>query len=254
MTTKQPRCSGCRAGFSLIELLVVIAVIGLLAALLLPTLSQSMRKARQVHCASNLRQIGIGLHNFVANTHAYPTSYGGTNGENAGYWFDQLERLGLENPKPPNDFALAGVWRCPSVSGRNWSYGHNSFGVSPVGYNSSEALQPGKDFLGLNGPWQKDGNGSTPVKESEVVSPSDMIAIADSVVYGLYFMRQDLKYLESRGAVSRHQGRLNVVFCDGHVESPTLKALFEDDSDAALSRWNRDHQPHRERLITTSPK
>jgi hypothetical protein len=28
-----------------------------------------------------------------------------------------------------------------------------------------------------------------------------------------------------------------VVFCDGHVESPTLKFLFEDTSDAALARW-----------------
>jgi prepilin-type processing-associated H-X9-DG protein len=46
----------------------------------------------------------------------------------------------------------------------------------------------------------------------------------------------------------RHQGRLNVLFCDGHVESPTLQLLFVDASDAALVRWNRDHQPHREQL------
>jgi prepilin-type processing-associated H-X9-DG protein len=54
--------------------------------------------------------------------------------------------------------------------------------------------------------------------------------------------------LEQWGASVRHQGKLNVVFCDSHVESPTLKFLFADTSDAALSRWNRDHQPHRERL------
>ncbi|HEY5040889.1 MAG TPA: H-X9-DG-CTERM domain-containing protein [Verrucomicrobiae bacterium] len=43
-------------------------------------------------------------------------------------------------------------------------------------------------------------------------------------------------------------GKANVVFCDGHVESPTLQFLFADTSDAALSRWNRDHLPHREKL------
>jgi prepilin-type processing-associated H-X9-DG protein len=46
----------------------------------------------------------------------------------------------------------------------------------------------------------------------------------------------------------RHQDKANVVFCDGHVESPTLQFLFEDTSDAALARWNRDHLPHREKL------
>jgi hypothetical protein len=37
-------------------------------------------------------------------------------------------------------------------------------------------------------------------------------------------------------------------FYDGHVELPTLPFLFTDTSAAALSRWNRDHHHHRERL------
>jgi len=58
-----------------------------------------------------------------------------------------------------------------------------------------------------------------------------------------------LTQLEKYGnTLARHQGKANVVFCDGHVESPTLQFLFEDASDEALSRWNRDHQPHREKL------
>jgi hypothetical protein len=42
--------------------------------------------------------------------------------------------------------------------------------------------------------------------------------------------------------------KANVVFCNGHVESPTLPFLFADTSDDALSLWNRDHLPHREKL------
>jgi prepilin-type processing-associated H-X9-DG protein len=88
-----------------------------------------------------------------------------------------------------------------------------------------------------------------PVKESEVLSPSDMIVIGDSFLGGVFFMRENLQTLDRNGrASSRHQGRANVAFCDGHVESPTLQFLFANNSDAALSRWNRDHQPHRERL------
>ena len=64
------------------------------------------------------------------------------------------------------------------------------------------------------------------------------------------FMRELLIYrlLQNENSYARHQGKANVVFCDGHVESPTMQFLFTDTSDAALSRWNRDHQPHRERL------
>ena len=76
-----------------------------------------------------------------------------------------------------------------------------------------------------------------------------MMAIGDSFDAGVVFMRDDLNDLLRYGnTLTRHQGKANVVFCDGHVESPTLQFLFADTSDAALSRWNRDHQPHREKL------
>jgi prepilin-type processing-associated H-X9-DG protein len=55
-------------------------------------------------------------------------------------------------------------------------------------------------------------------------------------------------YGSTKRSYARHQGKANVVFCDGHVESPTLQFVFADTSDAALSRWNRDHLPHREKL------
>lgn len=54
-----------RAGFSLLELLVTIAIIAVLAALLAPTLSKSMGKAKQISCVSKLRQVGLAMHSFA---------------------------------------------------------------------------------------------------------------------------------------------------------------------------------------------
>ena len=52
-------------GFTLLELLCVIAIIAILAALLLPTLSQGKAKAQRVSCINNLRESGVAFHSFA---------------------------------------------------------------------------------------------------------------------------------------------------------------------------------------------
>ncbi len=115
--------------FTLVELLVVISIIAVLISLLLPALKKAREAARITVCASNAKQIGIGLHLYAMDFDRYPavnanwnplTAYwmimGDPNGEIPAYWTShsspyadaQILNPYTKNPK---------VHECPSDAG-----------------------------------------------------------------------------------------------------------------------------------------
>jgi type II secretory pathway pseudopilin PulG len=133
----------------LVELLVVIAIIGILAALLLPGISQGKKRAQRIQCIANLHQMGLALQGFLSNTHQYPTSVANGDAYYPGTWMLQLERGGFDITQPKTNFLRVGVWHCPSFL---WSV-NSPGGVNAVcyGYNIFGLARDKTNALGLYG-------------------------------------------------------------------------------------------------------
>ena len=117
LDTKLMSCSGSHGclvgrgryksrGFSLIELLVVIGIIAILTGILLPSLGMAKELTNRVVCATNLRQLGVGLKMYAS----------GNNG-----WYPVEELCG--NPQPtlikslfPCYASNRDIFYCPSAN------------------------------------------------------------------------------------------------------------------------------------------
>ncbi|BDI33299.1 hypothetical protein CCAX7_53500 [Capsulimonas corticalis] len=123
-----------RNGFTLIELLVVIAIIAILAAILFPVFAKAREKARQISCASNMKQLALGLLQYNQdNDESMPT----TNTTWGGGWAGEIYPY----------VKSKGVYGCPDDStdpGANFtkgSYGLNVNVLSPYVDNAQGGYQ-----------------------------------------------------------------------------------------------------------------
>lgn len=115
------------SGFTMMELLIVLVIVGLLAALVGPTLYQQIKPAKQSTARAQIENFGTALDNFFINMNRYPTTQEGleilrTKPENDDKWKGPY--LKKEIPNDP--------WGKPFVyisPGRNGGYEILSFGA-----------------------------------------------------------------------------------------------------------------------------
>ncbi len=196
------------APFTLIELLVVIAIIAILAALLLPALSNAREFAKRASCANNVKSVWSGVSAYVDDYNEWFPSYDYLSAPNPRFWYSFTEYYvtGDNYPLTINS-CRANFWRCPSnpLSDQK-SWGWNDL---PYGYNVNLGY-----FL-------RDGTpamaGCQKVRIAEVVNPSGCILAGDGGGSSTGTYRS---YLAPSWAVpgNLHGGGCNLAFVDGHLE------------------------------------
>lgn len=238
MTTKQ---TSRKSGFTLIELLVVIAIIAIFAAIIFPVFARARENARRASCQSNLKQIGLGLIQYIQdNDESLPF---GRNPDDKALWQNAIYPYVKSTQ----------VYDCPSRGTNTFVYNDSvkkgSYAINFAYPNNSPSQQPPSSYTGASSTifitkmsqlqaasttvWVGDnatgltvnGNLKAPTgpNETSILTGPDatgpVLRANDSGVGFDTIGYNPITSNDTYGWVECHLNTINVLYCDGHVKA-----------------------------------
>jgi hypothetical protein len=259
--------SRSRSAFTLVELLVILAIIGVLVALLVPTLTKARALAQRAACLSNLRQLSVSWVLYSSdNSGILVESYPGYSAQNPNpsAWVQGNMKIPAEAKNaeliargqlyPYNDSAA--IYRCPadkadqagggkSRGGNVRSYSMNAFmgDRSQLPAPINHAFPAASDYVPFF------------AKETDLTRPSSLWVLIDedtrTIGDGCFVFdptgQQSNPDRYPAASNQRHNRGFGLNFADGHSEiwrfaEPSIAVMSASSSKAFTATVNRDFQ------------
>ena len=232
-----------KTAFTLIELLVVIAIIAILAGLLLPALARAKQKANHVACTSNFKQWGIAMHEFLLENENYLPRERGVKGPhnwdvlsaptNADVWCNAVPKEAdmrgadyyASNFQTRAQFySRSSMFFCPSAK-------YPPFDPTACPYfalaMNSKLIQVKESSYENFGPAETHSSQTVLLVETGV--PGESPATPSQMAY------DGRCYADGRRFSVRHQGKGNLLFCDGSVSPWPAKKVVPSGNDEFIT-------------------